>query len=229
MRPGIDSTWTDALEAAGIRTAIAAWLDFASGPVAIWTGENGIYVTGTGDTALDGLTFQPLIDGLMIDVGSNTFSYSGSEALTVSLGIPDSPTTAELNSTIDPSEYQTRTAIFWRAVQVTPTSGTTPASWSFRRVRAGSMDELKITNDGTHHFFTMTIEGHAAMISSATASTYLDQPKFDAADTSQAYAVSIANNPKSPSLASTGSTGGASSGGLGFNPSSPIGDGFNIP
>ena len=39
------------------------------------------------------------------------------------------------------------------------------------------------------------------MISSASGSTYLDQTLFDPADTSQAYAVSIANNPNTPGSA----------------------------
>src|SRR5665213_1315953 len=186
MRPGIDSTWTAALASKGISTGILGWFDFADEAIGIWTGTQAIMPTGTGDTLLDGHTFQPLSSGNLVQVGDNAFSYTGSSAMTVSLAIPAAPTTAMLLSASDPSEYQTRTAVLWRTLMITPPDSTTPAAWSFRRVRAGAMDELSITHDGQKHLFSLTIEAHASMISGISGSTYLDQKtRYDPNDTSQ--------------------------------------------
>ena len=76
-----------------------------------------------------------------------------------------------------------------------------------RGFRAGSMDSLEVVEDGDAQLFTLAIEGHASMITKASQSSYLDQPKFDPSDTSQAYAVSIANNPNGPG-SGTGAVGG---------------------
>jgi len=60
---------------------------------------------------------------------------------------------------------------------------------------------VKISNDGLSHTFTLAIEGHASLISSATSSSYLDQKRFDPADASQDYTVSCANGDPAPSKA----------------------------
>lgn len=216
MRPGVgDSTaWTNALAAQGVTTAVLARFDFLSETIFAWTGPFTLQVTGSGDSLLDGNTFEPIAEGIFVDIGANQFNYSGSEAMPLTMAIPSSPTTAMANSAHNPLEWQSRTCIIWRCVMQTPANATTPASFVFKRVRAGSMDQLKITNDGVSHKFSMTIEAHASMISAATASTYLDQKtRFDSTDTSQDYAVSIANNPNSPTRAGSGVNGGVYGGG----------------
>jgi len=216
MSRGLSSEWTDALASElGITTAYLAWFDFASGPVAAWTGTHAITPTGSGDVLLDGVTFEPISNGVMVGVGDNSFSYSGSEAFNLSLAIPADPNEALVAAAISADEYQTRTAIIWRAIIVTPASATAAAEWHFRRIRAGSMDELKITNDGEQHNFTLSIEAHASMISNATGSSYLDQKtKFDPDDTSQDFVSSSANSRGAPARGVSGSSGsGGGSGG----------------
>lgn len=210
MRPGSNPELTAALEAAGIRTAILAWFDFESGPIGCWTGGYPIQVSDA-DAVLNGKTFEPLQNGVLINVGGNQFSLDGSEALTLSMTLTDLPPDFMIYASLDPSEYQARTCILWRAIMVTPPSANAAAVWAFRRVRAGSMDELRITNSGSEHIFTLTVEGHASMITKASGSTYLDQPKIDPSDTSQRYAVSIANNPRAPGRNASGSIGGGGS------------------
>lgn len=213
LRPGIDSTWTAALAANGIHSALLARMEFASGTVFVSTLTHALIPTGTGDTLLDGNQFEPIASGMPVTMGDNTYSYSGSEALAISLSIPAGATNEELLSAADPSEYQTRLCVVWRALMITPANATTAAAWSFKRVRAGSMDELSITNDGSKHEFTLTIEAHAALISSATGSTYNDQKtRFDANDTSQDFAVAIATNKGHPTSSTLG--GGAGGGGV---------------
>jgi hypothetical protein len=187
--------------------------DFESGTQFAWTGPYALAVSGSGDSLCDGHTFDPVANGVPIDIGANQFSYSGSEALPVSVAIPDPPTDAMQQAVNDRTEWQGRTCVMWRVVMSTPPTATAPAQYVIQRVRVGKMDELRINNDGTKHIFTVIIEAHASMISQATNSTYLDQKtKYDSSDTSQDYAMAIANNPRTPSRTSSGSHGGFGSG-----------------
>ena len=86
MRPGTTPEITAALAEAGITTALLARLDFKSGTVCAWTGGHSIKVTGWADSLLNDQTFHPLENGVIVDIGDNSFSYSGSEALEIALG-----------------------------------------------------------------------------------------------------------------------------------------------
>ena len=193
MRPGTTQAFLDAVEAAGIRTALLARFDFATGPAFLWSGSHAIEVKGSGDSLLDNNTFDPLANGVVVQIGDNSFSYTGSEALTISLAIPASPSDEIAIATAYPDEWRARPATLWRAIMIQPSDPLAEPGWMFRRVRSGAMDKLEIQNDSTMRTLTLTIEGHASLISTATNSTYLDQPRFDANDTSQRHAVAIAN------------------------------------
>ncbi|MCW2365545.1 hypothetical protein M2341_000992 [Sphingobium sp. B7D2B] len=197
MREGV-TDWLDALSANGIRTGIMGWFDFASGPVAVWTGWTAIQPVGSGDAMLDGVRFEPLQEGIPVAIGENTYSYTGSDEMTVTLAVPSVPTHAMIAASLDPDEYRGRTAIIWRALMVTLPTTTQPAEWAFRRVRAGAMDKVVMSNNGQERLFTLTIEAHQSMITKASGSNYLDQPRLDPTDTSQDFAVSIANSPNTP-------------------------------
>ncbi|MDH2134935.1 hypothetical protein N5J77_27770 [Sphingobium yanoikuyae] len=193
MRPGSNQQFLDALEAAGIRTALLARFDFSTGPAFLWTGSHPILVKGSGDSLLDNNMFEPLANGVVVQIGDNSFSYTGSEALTVSLAIPSAPSDEIAIASAYPDEWRARPATFWRAIMLQPSDPLAEPAWIFRRVRSGAMDKLEIQADGTMRTLTLTIEGHASLISTATNSTYLDQPRFDPNDTSQKHAVAIAN------------------------------------
>ena len=94
MRDGITSTEIDLVSRPTLTTAYAARLEFQSETIFMWTGAHPIEITGSGDTLLDGNRFEPLVAGIMVDVGENTYSYSGSDEFTISLAIPASPSTA---------------------------------------------------------------------------------------------------------------------------------------
>lgn len=212
MRLGVgdNSAWTTALASStGITTGLLARFEFASGTVFCWTGPFTLQPGGSGDSLLDGNTFEPIAEGILIDAGSNQYNYTGSEALTLAMAIPSSPTTAMANSSHDPTEWQGRTCVIWRCVMTTLPTATTPAAFSYKRVRSGAMDLLDIAHDGKTHSFTLTVEAHASMISSATNSTYLDQKtRFDSSDTSQDFAINIANNPDAPTRGASGTVSG---------------------
>ncbi|RSU72279.1 hypothetical protein BRX37_19285 [Sphingomonas sp. S-NIH.Pt3_0716] len=203
MRPGTTPEITAALAEAGITTALLARLDFKSGTVGAWTGGHSIKVTGWADSLLNDQTFHPLENGVIVDIGDNSFSYSGSEALEIALGLPSSVPLALEAAAVEPTEYQGRTATIWRALLIQPGLIAEP-HWVFRRIRSGTMDTVEVSGDGLSRTFKLSIEGHAGMISNATQGTYLDQPKFDPNDRSQDYVAAIANGDDLMKLAPTG-------------------------
>lgn len=204
MRDGITGPWLDALEAEGIRTAIMGFFDFKTEPARLWTGWTSIQPMGSGDIYLDNYVFDPIAEGIPIQISDNNFSYQGSEEISLALAVPQTAPDALVAASLDSTEYKGRRAILWRALMITPPNAVAPATWAFRRVRFGMMDKLSLSYDGQQRLFTLTIESHSASITNASASTYLDQPLFDPLDTSQAYAVSIANNPRVPGRLASG-------------------------
>lgn len=199
MRSGTNAEILAALAAAGITTALMASLDFKSETLNIWTGSHSLEIQGSTDSVLNGKKFEPLVHGVVISIGDNSFSMSGSDPLEIALAIPSSPSTAISAASVHPDEYQGRTATLWRALMIAAPQPGTPPTWVFRRVRSGTMDTVKISNDGQSHQFVLAIEGHAGLISNATGSNYMDQKRLDPADTSQDYTAACANGSPAPS------------------------------
>ncbi len=210
MRDGMTPTLLDAVKAPVITSYVAARLEFANETLFLWTGGHPIQPTGSGDSLLDGNVFEPVANGVAIEIGDNTFSYSGSDEFTISLAVPASPNVTLAAAEALPAEYLTRPATIWRAILIPQADPLAQPVWMFRRVRSGAMDKVEILNDGRSHKFTLTIESHQSLVSNATNQTYLDQKNYDPTDTSQDYAASIANGDPAPvkALAGGSSTGG---------------------
>ena len=201
MRVGMNSEVLAALAAKGITTAILGRLDFKSETICVWTGAESLTVQGSADSLLNNQIFEPLVHGVVLDIGENNMSMSGSDALKIALGIPNDPSVAVSAAMVYPDEYQARQATLWRAIMIaSPTPGA-PATWAFRRIRTGRMDTLEISDDGSSRKFVLGIEGHAGLISGATNQTYQTQKSLDASDTSQDYVLSCANGQPAPTKA----------------------------
>lgn len=214
MRKDITPEMRAAIEAAGITTALACRLDFRSGSVFVWTGMHPIQPTGSGDSLLDGNIFDPLAYGVVVDIGENTYSLSGSDALPITLNVPSSPDITIAAAQTYPNEYQSRPAIVWRAIRIDTGNPLAEPVWAFRRIRAGTMDKVEVQADGTSHRFILNIESHVGRISNASNQTYLNQRTYDPNDSSQDFAAAIANGDVAPTKAATKSYGG----GGGYSP-----------
>lgn len=207
MRPGTNSEVLAALAAKGITTALLCRLDFKSETIGIWTGADALTVTGSADSLLNNMTFDPLVHGVVLDFGENNMSMAGSDSMKITLGIPSDPSIAVSAAMVDPDEYQARPATLWRAIMIaSPTPGA-PATWAFRRIRTGRMDTLEVSNDGSVQKFTLGIEGHAGLISAATNQTYQNQKALDPSDTSQDYVLACANGSPAPTKPLPGKAG----------------------
>lgn len=198
MRDGMSTDVVSAISAPVITTALFGRLEFKSETVFVWTGAGSILVTGSGDSLMDGQTFQALADGV-VQIGANSFTKNGSDELTVTLSVPSEPNTAIAAASVYPSEFRARSAYLWRGILLPPANPLGQPLWVIRRIRSGKMDHVQITNDGQSHQFILTIESHQSNISSASNQTYLNQRRYDPNDTSQDFAVSIANGQPAPS------------------------------
>ena len=206
----LNQAWLDALAEKGITTAQLLRLEFRSETLFVWTGGYAITPTSSGDTKLDGNTFAAFASGTPVDIGDNSYSTQGSNALTLSLSLPASlPDVLQL-AEIDESEYLARPAYMWRAVMVAQAGLATPATWLFKRVRTGVIDTLVFGADGSSFNAKLTIGSHASYISAASQSRYSDQRRFDPNDTSQDYQYTVTGTQaisNAPSYASNGNTG----------------------
>jgi hypothetical protein len=207
MRPNMTSDVLSAISAPVITTALLARLDFKTESAFLWTGIHAIQPTGSGDSLLDGNTFDPIAEGVLVEIGDNTFAQDGSAELQINLAVPATINASLAAAQSFPAEYQGRAATIWRGVMIQPPGIGTPATWAFRRIRSGSMDKLEFQADGSQHNIMLTIESHQGLISNATNQTYLDQSRYDPNDTSQNFAASlVAANDAAPSKGSVGGT-----------------------
>lgn len=207
MRDNMTSEIVGAVTAPRITTALAARLDFKSESIFVWTGAMPIQPLNSGDGLLDGNTFEPLVHGVVVDIGENTMTMNGSNELTVVLNVPAAPDFSIAASQVYPNEFQSRSAVLWRALLIEPADPLGQPMWLFRRIRSGSMDKVEIQADGLSHKFILTIESHAGRISSASNQTYLNQKQYDPSDTSQDYAAAVANGDPAPTKSSVGMAG----------------------
>jgi hypothetical protein len=213
MRDNMSADVIGAISAPVITTALFGRLEFQSEVVFVWTGVGSILVTGSGDSLMDGNTFDALADGV-VQIGANSFTKNGSDELTVTLSVPSEPNTAIAAASVYPSEFRARSAYLWRGLLIPPADPLGQPLWVIRRIRTGKMDHVEITNDGQSHQFILTIESHQANISNASNQTYLNQKRYDPTDTSQDFAVSIANGQPAPSSSSAILSGGSGGGGV---------------
>lgn len=190
----LSQEWTDALAAHHIQTGMAMRLEFLNETLFIWTGSHRITVANTGDPLLDGNTFDPLVAGAVVQFGDNSYSYSGSDAFSVTLALPNDINPEIAAAQVYPGEYQARPAYLWRTLMVGAATAITPAQLQFRKLRSGSMDKVSVSRSRDASTFTLTIESFASFVGSASNSSYQDQKtKFDAQDISQDYSTQIAN------------------------------------
>lgn len=196
----LSTDWTDTLAREhGITTAVLMRADFLSGPCFIWTGQYSFTPTGYSDALLVGNQFDPLATGVPLEISENSFSFTGSDTLQISLGVSDPLPVVLSEAALHATEYKSRRFVMWRAVQFASPELGTPAVWLIERTRLGSMDELEIRRGGGSATFVLTVESHASRISAASQSLWLDQKKIDPNDTSQDFVSSITNgHPTSP-------------------------------
>lgn len=173
-------------------------LDITNDPLFAWTGFGDLtFAAGaTGDTALDGQTFQG-ITHLIAEVGAVQDQQGGSTALEIS--VPGISLTDEAMRQVvyDRRVWQFKTAYAWLAFL----DDNDNVIGNPVRVKSGRMDQMLVeeSEDGTG-VIRCVIEGQQAYSAEASGSRYSEQEELDPTDTSQKYVWALANmDPKTGS------------------------------
>ena len=188
VRP-LDTATSAALANATIYPAWLIRLDILTDPVFVWTGIGPITLTGTGDSALDGYTFDGVAAAGEIGVLSDT--DTGSQAVSVALAGCNLNDPAMRQIVYNADTWHYRQAWVWLCLF------TSAGALIGKPVRCktGRMDQFTVEETGAGlGTVTCTIESQQAYAGEADDTCYSEQ-KFDvdATDTSQDYAWFLSN------------------------------------
>jgi hypothetical protein len=171
-----------------VRPRFLCFLDIDGDPLRATTWPVSLSFSGTGDTDLDGYTFDALRPEL-VEVGPVKHQDGGSETVTVSLSGLILPDNDLLNLMGDPANWRGREARLWAGVA--DESGVQQgAIWAYH---TGTMTDLKILGSARGQVIQVSIETYLAAIAPASNRTYLDQKLFDSGDESAKASIAVAN------------------------------------
>lgn len=165
-------------------------LDILGDPVLIWTGTRDYKPVGTGDAALDGLTFEGM--GAIGKIGNIVDGRGGSQAVKLTLSGIDISSPLLRQVVGDNRTWQFRQAWIWIA---TLNADYEVIGVPFR-VKTGRMDQMPVGKSGRKgDYVSVTIESHQAYASDVLNTKYSEQKDIDPTDTSQNYVHDLANKP----------------------------------
>ncbi|KTT72614.1 hypothetical protein [Sphingomonas endophytica] len=195
-----DAAASAALDLQVIRPVFFAYLDILGDPLRACTAGRSLVVQGTGDSELDGFTFDG-IDPTVVDIGPVRAKDGGSEAVTAKLSGILTLDAGLLALIGDGATWQGRTARLWRMIR--DEDGVQRGA--IQSYYTGWMTALSITGDPVGgQTINLTIEAYLAAYSQASNRSYQDQELFDPGDLSARAAIAIANgNSGSPLIDNT--------------------------
>jgi hypothetical protein len=184
-----------------IRPFWVGFIDIAGDVVRVTTLPANLTITGTGDTDLDGQTFESL-PAAFVEVTPVVHSDRGSDTVTATLsGIPGGDT-AFLSAMANPANWRGRIARLWRGL----------ADANFQPVviegyYTGYIMDCSFAGDPNGQTVSLNIENYLALLSQPRARTYQDQGEHDPADISAARIRAAANGIQSASGIQSGGGG----------------------
>lgn len=201
--PDFDSTAKAHLDSGDpTKPVFLAFLDILGDPIRATTLGYPIELPTLSDPDLSEQIFYPTAQ--MVSVGDVAHSETGSETLTCELSgllLPD----ADLLEIIgDPANWQGRNARLWVLIR----DETRTQQGAIASYYRGYMSSLSILPRRDSQVIRLEIEGHRALLNQASNRSYLDQKRYDAADTSAAATIGAANGSRAGPAALIGVGGG---------------------
>ncbi len=175
--------------AAQAPTLWPAWvirLDIKDDPVLVWTGIGVYSPTGTGDEALDGLSFDGIAN--VGEIGAIVEAREGSQAVSLSLSGVDLEDPALRQVVFDERTWQFRSAWMW--IVLCDEDGE-PIGKPVR-VKRGRIDQMNHEDD-EESIIRVEVESHQAYVASAISTRYSEQSEIDPTDVSQQHVHDLAN------------------------------------
>jgi uncharacterized membrane protein YgcG len=214
MSRNLDPATREAAQSATVWPAWVIRLDIKDDPVLVWTGLGQYVPSGTGDAALDGLTFEGIAN--VGEIGAVVDAREGSQAVTLALAGVDLTDEALRQVVFDERTWQFRDAWLW--VVLCDEDGD-PIGKPVR-IKKGRMDQMNHEEDDGEGRVSVEIESHQAYVGQALGTRYSEQPEVDPTDTSQRFVHDLANKiagigDKASVTSGQRFTGGGSGGGSG--------------
>lgn len=182
-----DATASAAL-ARDIRPVFLCFLDIVGDPLRACTAGHSISFSGTGNTDLDGFTFDG-IDPTFVDIGPVRSKDGGSDAVTAKLSGLVTLDADLLNTVGNKANWQGRTAQLWRIIR----DEFGDQKGAIQHYYTGWMTALAIGGAPGNQTINLTIESYLAAYSQASNRSYLDQELYDPDDLSARAAIALAN------------------------------------
>lgn len=206
----MDSTAKTQLASPAFAVAWFIFLDVSGDPVRITTLGKNFTFSSTGDSDLDGNTFNAF-DGRAIDIGSVAQSESGSDTKTITLSGIVSLDSTLLNEIGNRALWQGRECRTWFAIydpDGVNQQGAIVADYT------GYMTAVDINDSPEAQTIMLSVENWRSAFNQASNRSYFNQKDYDSADTSAAATVAAANGAKNHGVATVGSgSGGGGAGG----------------
>lgn len=202
--PTFDATAKAHLDSgAPTKPIFLAYLDILGDPIRATTLGYAVTLPVLADPDLSGQTFLPTAG--VVTVGDVEHGEGGSETLPVELSGLLLPDTDLLNTLGDRLNWQGRRARLWVILR----DETRAQQGAIAEFYTGYMSSLRLLPRRDSQVIRLEIEGYRALLNQASNRSYLDQKRYDAADTSAAATIGAANGVK------TGPRGGAGEGSRG--------------
>lgn len=211
--PALDSTALTAVQQQTHAEAFFIWIDVVGDPIRITTLGTDYTFSGTGDSDLDGNTFNSF-DHRAIQVGDVSNSDNGSDTLTIALSGIETIDSTLMNEIADTTKWRGRTVRLW--MQVYDETGATKQG-AIVPYYTGYASSVKILPSQLAQTIQLDVENYLAAFNQASNRSYLNQSDYDAADNSAAATLAAANMGRGTgtSGSSTSSSGGSSGGSMG--------------
>ncbi len=214
MSRGLNPLLETELQKPMIRPVWIIRLDIQDDPVQVWTGAGELSPVGTGDTALDGFTFDGI--GNIGEIGAIADSETGSQVL--KLGLPGVEIDKDLlNQVVNQTKvWQFKNAWVWFGLL----DENTNLVYNPFRVKTGRIDTMKASHTGKTGRMDVEIESHQAYISRTLDTKYAEQNEIDEDDISQSFIHDLANKQPGIGVANNDSSysrGGGSGRGYGYS------------
>lgn len=196
-----------ALQANHVIPVLIGRFDILDDPVTAWTGPGLFAPTGTGDAAMDGQTFQPILPVFEISDIQESQSLSG--PMTITLSGHDLDATLLRQVIRDRRQWRGRKVWLWSGLLVTTDEKTVVTNPY--RIRTGVMAMMESTINSGGAGVVVTIDDDLGGAKGAPM-YWLSHSRYFPADKWSEYLIKLANKPRGLDANSVTSTVGVSSG-----------------
>lgn len=189
MSRDLDPILEQGLQANVVRPVLIGRLDILNDPIYSWTGPGLFVPTGTGDSALDGNTYDPTEAFIDISAITEDQGIGGAVTITAKAHLRDEPLLRQLVR--DRRAWRGRPAYLWLGLLSASEDSVLNHP---TRIKTGVMTNMLITRDAETASVQITVDTDLGNARSAEF-RYIDHARYHPGDTFSSYLLQLANKP----------------------------------